>query len=266
MVTTSSFSKQAVEFSRGKNLELIDGPALSLLIETLTISNDLSEPILTEAQIGFQLHPQFDRDHYLMLDTKIKRNPKIETPQKVLIDYLFSSIPKVGKDAISNGLVDECYARLDLYLEAFYRGKKEEHKHMRFSQTYNKAVLLFIKGQFGAAYELFMNNEKGFSSLHAESLKYLIALSLGFPSVAQEHIKKISGFTNHYYDDQIKRKVDYVLSLHQEMNVENLGKVLITWPINSISFTLKELQELFDIDFTSNFEDQRNVFKIYGEV
>ncbi|MEF2246442.1 restriction endonuclease [Paenibacillus sp. IITD108] len=268
LVTTSTFSKQALEFSKGKNLELIDGSALSLLIETLTKTSEIG-PIQTEAQIGFQNHPLFDSERYLMLDSKIKVDPKNEILQRVLIDNLFASILEMGKDALVNGLVDECFARLDIFKETFYQGKKMDHKYMRNYLAYDQAVLLFIDGKLSAAYEMLVREKiHGYHSPHVEVLKYIIAIKLGVPSVAQKYANNIARvFPKEHELIKIDSSETQSVLLHNEnMNAETFENIIFRWPRSANNpIYLKQIHDLFETSSITDLEEQSAVFELYGE-
>ncbi len=268
LVTTSTFSRQALEFAKGKNLELIDGSELSLLIESLPNSNDLLMPIQSETQIGFQFHQLFDKNHYLMLDKKIRLNPMNEMFHNVLIDYLFTAILEMGKDALNNGLIDECNARLETYKETFCKGRSREKKGQRRIIVLDQAVLLFIKGQLSTAYELIMILEHlpmGTFNTREDILKYVIAIKLGSISVANNYANRLKLFVGCGFD--FVHEVESVVIHNQNLSSEAFENIILQWPRRSKEnpIHLKQIFDLFGNDTIKDIEEQRKIFKMFGE-
>jgi hypothetical protein len=273
LVTTSSFTKQAIEFSRGKNLELIDGVSLSMLIESISKSDDISYPIRTKSQIGFFSHNLFDKEKYSLFDSKIKSNPKLEIPQKALIQYLIESVGNIGAESLSNGLLDECLVRIDNYIELFAKGKTEKSKGIRWDLCYQKAFLLFIKGRFGEAYETLIQalSERNWISPNYSSMLYAISTILGITSLSVKHsqiLKRCLDIPDTFGDRNDANLIcSSVIQHQQNKNEEAFENIKLNWPRGEgyNLLTLVEIMSKFNTSFKEGIDEHRMILESYGE-
>jgi hypothetical protein len=270
LVTTSSFTKQAQEFSRGKNLELIDGVGLSKLIESIQDENELSFRVHTESQIGFMSHFSFDKVKFSLFNSKIKSDPNLEIPRNALLHFLFESILIMGMESITNGLVEECLAQIDTYLDIFAKGKLEKSKMLHRALIYYKSLLVFIKGDFGYSYELMLNElqYQSFLSPYYSSLQYSLAVILGASFLIEKYSDRMERFINS--NSSIITIYSSVLSHRQNCNEVNFSNIALAWPAGKFNnyhlLTLSTLQEKFNIDYSLNIDEYRSVLKSYGEL
>lgn len=72
IITNSSFSKKAIEFADGKNLELIDGSTLTELLEQYKM--DATNETTRDYRKSFYEMGSFESDKYLYLKSRIESN------------------------------------------------------------------------------------------------------------------------------------------------------------------------------------------------
>lgn len=264
LVTSSSFTKQAEEFSRGKNLELIDGSALNVLLETINESIDTLLPLHTVSQIGFLNHTLFDKEKYLLLDERIRLTPKVETPQSALIDYLLSSILEIGAPSLSNGLISECNSRIQSYVELFAKGKSQDAKSARIDMVYKQSLLKFISGKYGEAYEMLstiLSELPHFTFPHCERLNFVIAAILNSSDlmrISSDKIKKILIV-------DIPEYAHKILKYLEDRNLHNFYQLSVTWPSGAVQeLNLEHYANKFNLDYTQNMSEHHRYLQSYG--
>lgn len=220
LVTTSSFTRQAVEFARGKNIELIDGMALAQLIESLGVNQGIDGPIHTVEHSGFLGHELFDKEKYEMFDQRIKSNSKNEMIQAAMIDFIMDTVLSMGADALKNGLVNEGIARIQTYIDLFCKGKKTIS--IRLKMAYRHALLLFVSGKSGESYELLLNElSRGeiYYSPNYESLLFGIAVIL----------------------DSDKLLAKLTMKINQVGTFSNTSSKILAYSTNKLSVPIREL-------------------------
>lgn len=160
LVTTSSFSRQAEEFSRGKNLELIDGPKLKELLELANLDNTSFNMLINSAETnGFLQSPLFDSEKYQLLTGRINNDPTLEIPHTALINMLMDSVLEFGSDARTNGLIHEATSRITTYNQIFASGKMKVMKERRSRSYYYLAMMELANANYGKAYEYLLKIE-----------------------------------------------------------------------------------------------------------
>ncbi|ULO04806.1 restriction endonuclease [Paenibacillus sp. 19GGS1-52] len=262
LVTSSSFTKQAQEFSRGKNLELIDGSALSVLLESINESYDALLPLHTDSQIGFLNHTLFDKERYLLFDERIKLTPKGETPQSALIDYLMSSIIEIGAPSLKNGLISECNFRIHSYIELFGKGKSQNTKSVRNTMIYKQSLLKFISGKYGESIEMLSTvlTEPHIFHPFYETLKFALAAVLNSSDLMKISSDKIIRFMS-VVDNP--KYADIIFNYVEDRSLQNFHQLLVFWP-SVQELNLEQYANKFNLDYTQNMSEHHRYLQSYG--
>ncbi|MBJ9989272.1 restriction endonuclease [Paenibacillus sp. S28] len=160
LVTTSSFTRQAEEFSKGKNLELIDGAKLKELLNASEMSISMNNNTIISAETnGFMQSPLFDSEKYILLTNRINNDPTIEMPHTALIDLLLSSVLAFGVDSRANGLINEAISRINAHQKIFASGKTKVMKEKSVESYFNLAIMELANGNYGKSYEYLLKSE-----------------------------------------------------------------------------------------------------------
>ncbi|AZS14670.1 restriction endonuclease [Paenibacillus lutimineralis] len=160
LVTTSSFTRQAEEFSRGKNLELIDEVKLKELLYASEMSSSIDNNIIISAETnGFLQSPLFDSEKYVLLTDRINDDPSMEMPHTALINLLLASVLAFGADARTNGIINEAISRINAHREIFATGKTRIMKEKRVESYFNLALMELANGNYGKSYEYLLKSE-----------------------------------------------------------------------------------------------------------
>lgn len=154
LITTSSFSRQAEEFSRGKNLELIDGSKLSELLRAAEMDNTGFSGVINSTEtVGFLQSSLFDSEKYQLLARRINDDPSMEHPHNALINLLMEKVFEMEGDARTNGLISETIARINAYNQIFAAGKTKIIRERRNQTYFYLAVMELANANYGKAYE-----------------------------------------------------------------------------------------------------------------
>ncbi|EHB66074.1 restriction endonuclease [Paenibacillus lactis] len=199
LVTTSSFSRQAEEFSRGKNLELIDGPKLNELLRAAEMDNTAFSGVINNTErVGFLQSPMFDSEKYQLLARRIDSDPKMEQPINALINLLMEKVFEIGADARTNGLIDETIARINGYNQIFAAGKTKVMKERRNQTYFYLAAMELANANYGKAYENLLKIEFPLAIGQAMSIQrcfitiaYILGLDTELKRLLMECIKGI---------------------------------------------------------------------------
>ncbi len=136
LITTSHFTTQAIEFSQGKNIELIDGEQLSYLF-SLETKPDF--PTSSKNKIeGFN----YDKYHYLI--TEIEENPFDDAAYFNLFRFCDQAVKEHG---INDGMLDV----IDKYLSAsqslqkkvFCKKTNKNKERIALRKAYDLLYLLY---------------------------------------------------------------------------------------------------------------------------
>ncbi len=186
LVTSSGFSPKAKEFTRGKNIDLIDGDTLAKLSEIEDLKEVTQQPVFSDEVAGFTEHLDFDRNLYKVLVKMINDNPKIEDSYLSLIELLLTSIWTMGYDSVHNGSLQEAIYYSQQYLERFALKKNNIARAKRTGVEYVLLMLHLLKGDYIQSYQYLCSLEHGhdFNERPNESNTF------GRNKGLQEHIRK----------------------------------------------------------------------------
>lgn len=149
IITSSSFSRQAYEFARGKNLELIDHDVLMKLI------NSFNEPIDKQQNLaGFLTEEDFDKDTYIILKERNNNEPKNLRLQEVMICFLSKAVLEKGFTSKNNGLLNELDARVETYITFIGSKNSNEIKIRKYFAKWTRAMICFVQGNVVQSFDL----------------------------------------------------------------------------------------------------------------
>ena len=150
LITNSSFSNKASQFADGKNIELIDGNALSKLFNKYEIS--ISSTATTQPFID---HMEFDKEKYLYLKSRIENNRQERLYYDRLQQFYHSYIEDLTKYEINkNGLIDEYINFNNDYVKRFCSGTREDIVRKE-TALYINAFLYILKGDIFKSVEIY---------------------------------------------------------------------------------------------------------------
>lgn len=129
VVTNSVFSKAAVEFAEGKNIELVDGDGLSALLYQYGLIEN-TQP----KNIHFTDLSSFDSNKYNYLKKLVATNKTKQEPYFALFNFLYEYILSGNTDVMYGGLLLECLQLSEEIVKRFSRKKnkiEEEQLHIQ---------------------------------------------------------------------------------------------------------------------------------------
>lgn len=148
LVTTSSFTDQAIEFAEGLNIELIDGKMLSEIADSFESETDFATlPISTP----YYEDNSFDNDRFSYLKKRKEKNRDYNSYEEYLA-FLLSYVQPQSFFLLNQGLDKEIIAICDDMLSRFCKNyirdatKRSEH-------IFIKAYLYFVTGQVASCIE-----------------------------------------------------------------------------------------------------------------
>jgi Restriction endonuclease len=269
LITTSSFTQQAINFSRDKNIELIDGKALKELINSsfYTKSTETNQIILTKDNIGFLYNSNFDKDTYLLVKDRIEKDMNVEFPHLSMIRLLMDSIFTQGKAAGDNGLIDECIHRLNTYIDIFGKGRTILARAKNICFSYQRAFLYFLKGDFSKSYEILKPYEEGmdiniqfFYHIRTpwNSLLYAVKKIIGvqgtekvieiFKDEVESDLKRREFdkiiIRDNYNFNGLEQEKDRLSRLFKDVNLNNLNKLKIATTLLDVEYQNVDLEKL----------------------
>lgn len=240
LITTSSFSEQAFEFAKGKNIELIDGDGLEKLINSISCEARNQEVYEVTNERAFLNAEGFNKKKYLYYKQRLEQNREnVEYSSiifKMLREYIFA-----GK------YIDEYGGILDEYIELkdFLRKNSHKGKRNQLSDKVSIAEYSFyyiLKGDFVKAFEIIVSVGYGpfnFRRFHGEvyfreiysnelqpyfvglfSLFYRIGNTKACEYIKQNYFPKDCSI---YLVDSIQRSVSsYALSENDTIEIETV--------------------------------------------
>lgn len=171
LITTSSFTTQAIEFAADKNLELIDGIKLNHLLNKYEFYN--KSVIINEKK--FWEYEDFEKEKYLYFKSNIKAERNEKYNYEVLREFFHSYIIN-GKYQINKaGLINEYIKLNEEIINKFCKGTGKKKKLEKFSLLYINGFLNILNG------ELFKGSEiifKILNQLDKEKFKPLIPVKI----------------------------------------------------------------------------------------
>lgn len=147
LFTNSYFSNQAITFTEGKNIELIDGKALNELL-----SKYYDKEISGEKIISFKDNPGFDFKKYEYLKNLINENKNDIDYYTKLTFFLHQYIIREEWDIVYSGLLDELIEMNNIILKKFAKkSKKGEVIKERITELV--AFYLILRGNLSESFE-----------------------------------------------------------------------------------------------------------------
>lgn len=162
LITNSFFTKKAIEFAEGKNIELINGDQLNDLLHKYELS--YKEDISIE-KTHFSKCEKFDLNKYEYLKKLVDTNRKSFNAYNALFEFLYQNIIDKKEDILYLGLIDECLFLAEEIVKRFGKSKNYSYEISTYKQI--SICLLIIKGDINKAYEkICLENLNKLSILH----------------------------------------------------------------------------------------------------
>ena len=140
LITTGQFTASAASFAEDKNIELIDGSQLSVLL----CDYKLDKHSNTEEH-HFLRNPLFDTKRYEFYKSLLSRK---DCPQemysKFLFEFLYPYFESNNAELIYNGLADEFLRSFDVFASRFFsKGKNEQIILPYYNRKYKGIAQLY---------------------------------------------------------------------------------------------------------------------------
>ncbi|MEN6325138.1 MAG: restriction endonuclease [Syntrophomonas sp.] len=267
LITSSSFTRQAISFAKDKNIELIDRQDL---IKLLGDYHSLSKfEVLSDKVMGFLNYPSFDRTTYELLKDRLAAGNESNVLKKEMIILLLKAIIDIGHDSFHNGLIEELNHRLSSYQMQF-NNKSNESKGLLVYVHYINAMCNILSGNFLSAYEVLNNSRIECTFRNGPSMNNKVGLNASILSLHERSFFAIYGIL----DLRVQQKEMINHSLHKyefENHIEQdtFDDFCLGWPINfeissdklileTIPISIRIIKEKFLIEVIEDIEFQKN--------
>lgn len=153
LITNSTFTKQAVAFAEGKNIELIDGTLLCNLLG----ENGLLDITSGEPSTSFIDVVGFDKNKYFFLSNQIKENKKAIQSYERIVSFLLDNLSKFidSKEFLGN-YIDKIIYYCDEIIRRF-GGESKTKKTITNTYSRIKIAALMIIGNIENAFQIANN-------------------------------------------------------------------------------------------------------------
>ncbi|WP_139787241.1 restriction endonuclease [Cohnella massiliensis] len=151
IITNSTFSDKAVEFADNKNIELIDGSQLAILLNQYCGTADIA---VSSIRKRFDEIDEFELDKYKYLKSRIENNRNEKQHYDLLRDFYHSYILRNEIEINKAGLLDEYIKFNEEFIQRFCKRSKlllEEKKAVQ----YINGVLYLLKGDLFKSVEIY---------------------------------------------------------------------------------------------------------------
>lgn len=234
LMTTGTFTEQAIKFASNKNLELIDGPHIQQLLNS-TIT---SLPTSLVSTYSFTAHPLFDNKRFQFYKQLIDcDNLTIELTFDLLFTFLFQYFSENSDhfyEIIHHGLSKEYIRLFDVCMHPYYTGLKFDPLTHYHTQIFKNIAQLFDFQLFDFVYQRF----KLFSTKSPLKLRIMFN-DYGYTDyplnqVPENHLQKIIGMDIENIQYHYSYSIEYyellnLLSLFQFFNIkQGIERVLST--------------------------------------
>ena len=157
IITNSFFSEKAIAFAEGKNLELIDGNSLNILLQKYFGEELLIKDDNVKFKTYFTNVESFDIDKYKYYKNWIETDKKNKDAYLKMFNFLYSYIIAKNIEIMYSGLIEECIKLADDIIHRF--GKKtKEGNHIIKVFIDILAFLYILTGKIDVSFELTKNN------------------------------------------------------------------------------------------------------------
>lgn len=234
IITNSTFSKKAIEFADGKNIELIDGTTIVKLLKEYNM--DATNEIAQNNKKSFYEMDNFDGERYFYLKTRIEGNRNEKQNYDSLRVLLHSYIARNEIEVNKNGLIDEYIHLNNDYIQRFCKKSKISLVEKDIV-TYINGILYLLKGEVFRAIEIFKEDLKLFETKKLNIL--LFDYSLNNYSFGSESGKTAGEFVERIRDE-------YGSTYHIRRNINKSPELMII-NIYLILFKLKYREGLNSI-------------------
>lgn len=251
IITNSFFTKQAVDFANGKNIELVDGNELIKLIH-----NYFHNILINQHSIDnhFTKIKEFEYNKYIYYKQRVDADQRNLDAYMDLFHLLYSYIKSKNMDILYSGLVEECINLCEEIIRRFgSKGKKGIALKELFTTV--KGNLFMLLGKIDNAFEIMQK------SLDFNANNFLFNLNnFGFCFIPEHYVyTNVSGSP-----DYGEGYSDKIFDLYLVIYKANLLKMLIY--IND-EYSSKYLYNKF-ISYYRNILEKANeerVFSLYGK-
>ena len=153
LITTSSFTDQAVAFANGLNIELIDGKALNNLIADY--DNTLSINYVKEIS-SFSEDESFEKERFIYLKKRVESNRDYNSYEEYLAFLLSYMVPqcfvpqrfRLVKKGIDIEIINMCDDIINRFCKRGKGAKEKRNEHL-----FIKSYICFITGKLATCIE-----------------------------------------------------------------------------------------------------------------
>ena len=153
LITPSDYTQQAIDFARGKNIELINGQTLRRILETYygQDSNVIVDTTVSETEI-------YRNDRYSYWEKAIAEEPNNVANYLKMIEFLREYLIEQDQEACTVGLIKEVISWTDKLINRCF--KKSSKKLDRIEASLFKVEMMIILGQLAEATEELLKCDK----------------------------------------------------------------------------------------------------------
>lgn len=228
IITNSSFSKKAIEFADGKNLELIDGTTLAKLLKQYNL-DATNETARDHRKSSFYEMDNFESDKYLYLKSRIEGNRNEKQNYDSLRKFLHSYIARNEIEINKNGLIDEYIQLNNEYIKRFCKKSKINLMEKEVT-SYMNGMLYLLKGEVFKAIEIF---KEDLNLLNTKRLNILLFdYSLNSYCDGEEYGNTVGEFVERIRDGYSTYNIRKSLNQSPELMIINI--YLIFFKLNYI--------------------------------
>lgn len=259
VVTTSDFSSKAMEFTKGKNIDLINGNSIQKIAFTLEKQNGIKQPIFSEKTRGFIEEKGFPIDRYNILTNQIEEYPNLQEPYLKLIELLLEQSLIMNDNIKRNGLLKDLFYYAKKFKQEFTKKNDNASKGNRIGINYVLTILNIIKGDFIEAYQLLTDLRNGYDF----KTTWSVPGWNGLPNSTRKYCEltfnaMLSLFDMSLNDGEKELSPKIIFPLNFNYYVKS-KKFLTTVSIETEEISLKEFVDKFKLKEEENFQSQGTI-------